>query len=50
MTTQILTSSCEVSKSYRFRFVGCEQEEVQKDFVDQRVFDHLFSETEQQKM
>lgn len=35
--------------AYRSRFVRCKQEEVQEDFVDQRVFDYLFSETQQRK-
>lgn len=44
------TTLCEESgAAYRSLFVRCKQEEVQKDFVDQRVFDYLFSETQQQK-
>ena len=31
--------------AYRPLFVRSKQEEVQEDFMDQRVFDHLFSET-----
>ncbi len=32
--------------AYRSLFVGREQEEIQEDFVDQRVFDHLLSVTD----
>lgn len=39
-----------VRDAHRSLFVMCKQEEVQEDFVDQRVFDDLFSETQHQML